>query len=742
MVDAIQDAPDPATPPMPGGGSSIPFTDTTDVLATLPGQKKDDANVSIGDMLTMTPEQLKKIEDSQVSLTKSQIGIEGAMAQDQARHDQMYSDRMRRLIAAEGATMDDIKPWNVDQEASKYSTSLWDKFGSPGFVISMVASAFTAMPMNSALNAGAAAINAINEGDYEAYHRHFDTWKENTNLTLKRIDLEEKQFNQIENLRKDDFNGWKARMESILAQFNDQRKLAMLQNGYFPELIEAIDAQTKAREQLSEAQLNIQRNDARLMIFRNFLGGSKDPQKIADAASFSDMVMSEPKTAEQIAVKNVVTAPGFYDLPSDERNKRIQEALKGIEQAKFGSRSMQSQLMQKAQEAADAARVADPSMTDEQYAQIFRDNLSANIKASQPVQAQKADADERHKKAMEDIAQGRLEELNRHNTAVEDFQNGKLTIMQARENEIEQHNQIMEGIANGKLGSQLTLTEEKLRHDKAMENLAKAKPKTQTQQKQDDYQSVRDDVTKEHPDWTPGKVSLETNRRIKQSATAVNLSDESADLIADQYLAGDRLAAVGFARSPAAMSQIRNAIERKAKALGMDGTQIAMKIAEFHGIQSAETAVGRRMATIEMFADETLRVLHVAEQASKEVPRGEFVPFNNALLAFEKNTGDPKVVALGAALNSLINTYAKAINGGQQGTVNDKEHAREIVEMAYSQRQMDSVFNILRAELDAAKAAPGDVKSGLRGLMTTTPTPPDDPNVIEYDASGNRITKH
>ena len=146
----------------------------------------------------------------------------------------------------------------------------------------------------------------------------------------------------------------------------------------------------------------------------------------------------------------------------------------------------------------------------------------------------------------------------------------------------------------------------------------------------------------------------------------------------------------------------------------MDGVDIAMKIAEFHGIVSAETAVGRREATIEMFADETLRVIDVAKRASRKVPRGEFVPFNEAWLAFQKKTGDPKVVALGAALNSVVNTYAKAINGGQQGTVNDKEHAREIVELAYTQNQMDSVFNILEQELAAAKAAPSDVNRACR----------------------------
>ena len=90
--------------------------------------------------------------------------------------------------------MDDIKPWNAEKELNNRKTDLWEQFGSPGFIIAMLASSFTAMPMNSALNAGAAAMNAINSGDMDKYHKAFDAWKENSSLTLKRLDLEEKQF--------------------------------------------------------------------------------------------------------------------------------------------------------------------------------------------------------------------------------------------------------------------------------------------------------------------------------------------------------------------------------------------------------------------------------------------------------------------------------------------------------------------------------------------------------------------
>jgi len=230
---------------------------------------------------------------------------------------------------------------------------------------------------------------------------------------------------------------------------------------------------------------------------------------------------------------------------------------------------------------------------------------------------------------------------------------------------------------------------------------------------------------------------------VRQPITGVLMDQDAADFTADQYLAGDRQAIAGFARSPQNLTLVRQAIQKKAKEQGLSGVDLALKMAEYHGLVSAETGVAKRAVTIEMFADETLRVINVAERASKDVPRGQFIPFNRAMLAFEKNTGDPNVVALGQALQAVVNTYAKAISGGQQATVSDKAHAREQVEIAYSSRQMGAVYDMLKMELQAAKAAPGDVKKGLSDLFkgkNDTPTL-SDPNVIKYkrDADGKLV---
>ena len=235
---------------------------------------------------------------------------------------------------------------------------------------------------------------------------------------------------------------------------------------------------------------------------------------------------------------------------------------------------------------------------------------------------------------------------------------------------------------------------------------------------------------------------------VRQSPTATSagiIDDATADVMAEQYLAGDKSVFTNLGRGgqgPQNIAKIRNAIGKKAKEQGLSGTDIALRLAEFNGLVSGERALGTQTARVEMFAGEAYRMMDVARKASADVPRGEWVPVNRALQAFETQTGDPKIVAFGAAINTLVNTYAKAIAGGGQATVSDKEHARGMLEFAFSEQQFDAVLNTLGQELEAARAAPGMVKQSFRNLAGEKNLQGNlapEPNVIRYDAEGNRI---
>lgn len=275
-----------------------------------------------------------KVSGEEAGLLKEKIGAEGGMAAAQARRDAQYRARMDHEIAAESATAQDLKPWNAGEELAKRQTSLWDQFGSPGFIVAMIGSAFTAMPMNSALNAGAAAMNAINQGNMDDYNKSFDAWKENTRLVEKRLDLEERQFNQIGKLRSSDMESYNAQMTAFLNRFNDQRKLIMWNAGLNSEVEEALASQFKTRADISDARERIEKNETRRQLTMALLGDKKDPQSVSQAAIHAEQIMTTPRTAEEIAVHNRISAPGFYDQPVEEQNRQIEEAVEHVSAAR------------------------------------------------------------------------------------------------------------------------------------------------------------------------------------------------------------------------------------------------------------------------------------------------------------------------------------------------------------------------------------------------------------------------
>ena len=233
-------------------------------------------------------------------LRLGQIGLQGLLAQKELRQSEDYRQRQERMLKAEGADIEELRrgAWNADAELEKRKTGLWDQFGSPGFIIAMLGSAFTATPMNSALNSGAAAMNAINAGDMKSYEKAFEAWKDNTKLTMDRLKLEQDQFNQFDKLRTTNMAEWQNQMKMALLRFNDQRKAMLLEHGYFEELDSAIAAQAKSRENLELSYNAILQNEARRrMVMEDPRAKNGDPKAIFELTNEAERQISEAKRA-------------------------------------------------------------------------------------------------------------------------------------------------------------------------------------------------------------------------------------------------------------------------------------------------------------------------------------------------------------------------------------------------------------------------------------------------------------
>lgn len=410
MVDEIIDAPiqtADATPP------AVP-----DVLSTKGGSLTasqgdafskvlDPKNYEslVKDLGTLTTERIKKEED----LTGRELALQ-----------RQYDARQERLLGAESATMDDLRPWNAEQQMAKYSHNLWEDFGSPGFIIGMLASQFTGMPMTSALNAGAAAINAINAGDDAGYHKAFDAWKENTNLTIKRMDLEAKEFDQISHLQKNRMDEWRLEAEALAAKYNDKRLQSLLGHGMDPDAIKIISEMNTLRATLSDASSKIQTNEKIRQYVNAHLtdkdgkptAAASDPKKWLELHAIAERVAQGPDINHPI-VSEVLSSDEYLNASNADQQTMLHDAVKKENESKYFGRGAGNTLIQRAQDQTDSWRdaqiAAGKPPSEQEYTDKFRENLSANTKAAQPVQAQRAETDV--KKLQEEIRHHEQEEF-------------------------------------------------------------------------------------------------------------------------------------------------------------------------------------------------------------------------------------------------------------------------------------------------------------------------------------------
>lgn len=202
------------------------------------------------------------------------------------------------------------------------------------------------------------------------------------------------------------------------------------------------------------------------------------------------------------------------------------------------------------------------------------------------------------------------------------------------------------------------------------------------------------------------------------------LNDESLRFMAEQYLAGDKSVFTNLGRGAqgsANVTALRRAITNVAAEKGMSPRDTALAVQEFMGLGAAQRALGTRAASFGMAKAEADEMADLVTQSSEAYGRTQFMPVNKALNAFETNTGDTKIREFGAAINSFINAYARAISPTGTVTVNDKEHAREMLSTADSHQQVVAIIGQLKKEMAAAGKAPGVVKEQLRSGFREPP---------------------
>lgn len=226
----------------------------------------------------------------------------------------------------------------------------------------------------------------------------------------------------------------------------------------------------------------------------------------------------------------------------------------------------------------------------------------------------------------------------------------------------------------------------------------------------------------------------------KQKALKFANFDEGAqselvDSLAQRLVKGDTTWKSGLARDPGLI----RAVEVRAAQLGkgMEGGYNADTILQNRANQSGrvqeQATLGRSTANNTLYGNAAAATIDTAIQASRAVPRTDWVPVNRLIQGGEAIASDPKLAAFRTALMTTVNDYAKATTPAGTPTDSQRAHAYEVLNTAVGPEGVEAVLRMMHREIAnthrAIELTKKQLQSGHGGDLPELTAPPADPSV-------------
>lgn len=253
-----------------------------------------DISSMVSGSMTKAAGELADVKRAEIKETgKVNDALIAGMDRDQAR--------INELGKHTGVEPGTLQPWDEQYESAKRQTDPIAAFGSFGSVFGILASAFTHAPMANALNASAAAINAIKEGNDKDYDRAYKAWQDNTHLALERHKIQHEQYTDAVEMLKTNMAVGQAKLRMLAAKFGDQKTLVMLENGMDKEIIDTMEARQKLAASLQENFYKTTIENAKLSQLFSLGYNPKEPtsEKSQAALKQFNRLYGENKSADQ-----------------------------------------------------------------------------------------------------------------------------------------------------------------------------------------------------------------------------------------------------------------------------------------------------------------------------------------------------------------------------------------------------------------------------------------------------------
>ena len=216
---------------------------------------------------------------------------------------------------------------------------------------------------------------------------------------------------------------------------------------------------------------------------------------------------------------------------------------------------------------------------------------------------------------------------------------------------------------------------------------------------------------------TPFEAAQVKHWNDTASSDGGGLSADAIELFADRLLNGEQpnkvLANLGRgAQGAADLRAVQNRLAEKAKARGIDANKILQNTQNTYADNRTFLELGAREGKIAPRVMEANSFAKIALDASDKVPRESFVPWNKLSQYTDKQLSDPKLAALHAATQSLVNAYASAVGGGVM-TEGNRQEANRMLYDAQGPDAYKAVVNQMLVETQAALDSPKLVREHM-----------------------------
>lgn len=261
------------------------------------------------------------------------------------------------------------------------------------------------------------------------------------------------------------------------------------------------------------------------------------------------------------------------------------------------------------------------------------------------------------------------------------------------------------------------------RHDQLAERVREADQRAQDRQASlEDRQQARAESNALRGET----IALRKQTLALSNGDDAKFSPDDLTFLAQQARQGDTSVYQNLGRGAQGAKNIialRREVMKQEREAGGTGADIAAANVSFQGEKAAARTGATKATNVGMAVTEAQQTFPLVRQASAALPRTEFPGVNRALQAAQTGTGDPRVIALGTALNTSVNAYARAISPSGTPTVSDKEHARELLNTASTPEQLNAVLGMMEKEMAAASKAPTEVMNRQKARVSGREAP-------------------